>query len=512
MKATVRYFILCYLLVTCNVLSAQSSFYKKEMNVPTELGLNCKHISTFDSGMIVLVQYYDTSFVTFKNTVIKTDSDGNIQWTKRFLGTQSNEGFIAQCYDSGYVITWSEFSSGVNNIIVRLDMNGNVIYTKQISAVYPYSFLSESFLIPRRNGNLIVAGTVFDNSNSTYVWNVYELDTVGHILWSKGYNTNPAKNFLMDVDTLPSGDVMLFGTTYGMSPNQYNLVLTRITTSGNVIWSNEYATQGYDMKARSLVCLTDDHIYAAGAAFAMNSWISEVGLMRIDNTGNQEWTFKFNEGFGSLEPLLIASGSANSTVVCGMMVNGTFLLRSDTTGIIMSARSFPASHVKSMDTLSNGKYCFAGFDSTFGTPILFTTDQMGAGCYDTTVTVTKTPLTTVFTPFGNDTQVPMLDSDITVFPSTVLIQVIEGCIFEAIEETEEMRFQIYPIPCSNMITIESNTAPDAIEIFDVTGNQVYSNNQCGRRTVIEVALWSPGIYFVRLFDGQTIATGKIIVE
>lgn len=56
---------------------------------------------------------------------------------------------------------------------------------------------------------------------------------------------------------------------------------------------------------------------------------------------------------------------------------------------------------------------------------------------------------------------------------------------------------LYPNPASNLITIESETVLNTVEIYDYTGKKVYSKNINSSKTSIDVSTFSKGLYLVK---------------
>jgi len=73
---------------------------------------------------------------------------------------------------------------------------------------------------------------------------------------------------------------------------------------------------------------------------------------------------------------------------------------------------------------------------------------------------------------------------------------------------------IYPNPTANSFTIKINTPKEigVVEILNVVGEIVYSENLFGKNVYLIDANLAKGIYFVRVTDDERIAVRKLIVE
>ncbi len=71
---------------------------------------------------------------------------------------------------------------------------------------------------------------------------------------------------------------------------------------------------------------------------------------------------------------------------------------------------------------------------------------------------------------------------------------------------------ILPNPVSDVLHIRSEIQIDNINIFNILGQNRYSNDSITPNTSIDMNQWEKGIYFVHLISGESKATYQIVVE
>ena len=71
---------------------------------------------------------------------------------------------------------------------------------------------------------------------------------------------------------------------------------------------------------------------------------------------------------------------------------------------------------------------------------------------------------------------------------------------------------LYPNPVSDKLTIESQDVIDFVEIYNLMGALVYSQNDCGDKVEIDTADLPSGIYFVRLTTGDGTQVRRFVKE
>ncbi|MDR1725483.1 MAG: T9SS type A sorting domain-containing protein [Bacteroidales bacterium] len=71
---------------------------------------------------------------------------------------------------------------------------------------------------------------------------------------------------------------------------------------------------------------------------------------------------------------------------------------------------------------------------------------------------------------------------------------------------------VYPNPAKEQIMLASSYKMNRVEIYNVLGQQVYSNNVNGISTSVNIADFAAGQYVVRMYTEGGVATKKIVVE
>ena len=78
-------------------------------------------------------------------------------------------------------------------------------------------------------------------------------------------------------------------------------------------------------------------------------------------------------------------------------------------------------------------------------------------------------------------------------------------------EVTEQFVRIYPNPAQNQLTIEAEIGAQ-IKMLDITGRTVFQQKQQTLKDVIDIKIWSKGVYFVEARTEQMSTTNKIIIQ
>jgi len=138
---------------------------------------------TFDGGFIIAGRsgsnYYDMDIA-----LIKTDSAGNLEWGKRAGGTNCDEAnSVKQLKNGGYILTGYTASFGLlpRGFIMKADASGNIQSFKTFEA---YGQESGNDIELTNDGGYIIAGTRSDSTRHGFI---LKLDSLENLQWSKSF-------------------------------------------------------------------------------------------------------------------------------------------------------------------------------------------------------------------------------------------------------------------------------------------------------------------------------------
>ena len=85
--------------------------------------------------------------------------------------------------------------------------------------------------------------------------------------------------------------------------------------------------------------------------------------------------------------------------------------------------------------------------------------------------------------------------------------------YDAVEENKDSEISIYPNPGNNTLNICTTLQNACVEVYDMNGRLVYSQEITENTTAINAKNWSDGIYLWKVIsDGKEVESGKWIKE
>jgi hypothetical protein len=224
--------------------------------------------------------------------LVKTDGDGNMQWSRTYGGTGYDYAYsVVQTTDGGYAIAGTIEGSGsdYNFWLVKTDSLGNM----QWNAVYGGSRSDDAYsVIQTSDGGYALAGETWISSSRCAFWLV-KTDSSGNMQWSHTYG-GAYEDYASSVIQTSDGGYAIVGTTWPSSTAYSDVWLVRTDSYGNVLWDKKYLGTGSANDYGYSVIQTNDGGYAI-AGKTQVSGIPEYKclLVKTDSNGNTQWIGKY---------------------------------------------------------------------------------------------------------------------------------------------------------------------------------------------------------------------------
>ena len=146
--------------------------------------------------------------------MIRTDENGNLEWTRYFGGYATQNGAVRSTLD-GSIFTWSsyleEFTTNDEEemLLRKWDGDGNVVWEYRSPSLY-FGSSFDMEVLP--TGHIIT--THVDGITSRLM----KFSSEGDSLWSRGYSVTNGQNYLYDVTPTSDGGFVCTGLAYRFAP------------------------------------------------------------------------------------------------------------------------------------------------------------------------------------------------------------------------------------------------------------------------------------------------------
>ncbi len=506
-----------YILITLTLcspsLTGQSIFQKTYGGGFGDWAYSIKQ--TMDDGFIIAGATNSFTLSWYHDLyLIKTDSDGNLVWSKSYGGDEGNEtgNSVIQTEDEGFIVVGSTLSFGPGGgdvYLIKTNNEGDTMWSKTFGEEQNDG--AES-IIRTFDGCYVITGyTGGGTSNSDYDILLAKFDITGTVLWSKRYGGQD-DDYGKSVQQTSDGGYIIIGHGLGFGSGNWEVYLIKTDENGNILWTKTYGDVNADYS--SDVQLTDDGGFILTGYYG-GSTASEPGsfLIKTDAIGNIAWSKLY--GFTSKAVQKVSDGGF---VITGIINGNACLVKTNSTGDTIWTKTYGGSDpddAYSVIQLNNGGFAMTGSFKSYpinyyGDVYLIKTDSNGySGCFETSyfpsvldVEISFSTATLQMNQTGNSAStstVTVNDGNETILCSTTEIH-------EHIPN--EIALNIYPNPSKSETTIQSNIylTNATLVIFNSVGERITQKSNISGNTInLKLDNFKPGIYFIHINEGNNVS-------
>jgi hypothetical protein len=240
---------------------------------------------TLDSGYIITGTTGSFGAGGYDVCLIKTDASGNLSWTKTFGSINVEWGvFIQQTTDGGYIIVGDEngFGAGDYDIfLIKTDSAGNLMWTKTFGGI---NLENSAGVQQTADGGFIIVGET--KSFGAGLKDVYliKTDSVGDSLWTKVYG-GAADDFGQSVRQTSDSGYIVSGITGSFGFGLYDAYLIKTNSTGDTLWTKTFGGPNVDL-SYSVQQTLDGGYIVAGNTGSFGAGQDDIYLIKTDSMGN----------------------------------------------------------------------------------------------------------------------------------------------------------------------------------------------------------------------------------
>jgi len=293
-----------------------------------------------------------------------------VRWAVTFGGTNIEYGnAVCLSPDGGYVITGVTESYGAGSwdaYLIKTDSSGDTLWARTFGGIHTDQGCSVQ---PTADGGYVITG-IADSSVSQDIW-LIKTDAEGNQVWARTFG-GPDADHGYSVQPTSDGGYIIVGETWSFA-NKYDACLIKTDASGTEEWTETFGGAGFD-EFYSVRQTADGGYVVAGGTEPESAGLSDVWLIKVDESGDEEWTKTFggsgNDYANSVEQTsdggFIVVGSTNSY---GAGYFDAYLTKTDADGNQVWAKTFGGTGGEggaSVRQTSDGGYVIAGSTESFG--------------------------------------------------------------------------------------------------------------------------------------------------
>jgi len=414
---------------------------------------------TSDGGYIITGYSNRTIAGDYDIHLIKTDSNGDLEWSKTYGGPLTQWGLdVKQTSDDGYIIT--------GDYLFKVDETGNIEWDKAFGGTF-YSVqetLDSGYVTV---GNKLIGSTfdiLFVKTNGN-----------GDTLWTRTYGGGDYE-WGTSVSLTSDSGFIIAGYTISFGAGSQDVYLIRTDDLGHIIWSKTYGGSSSD-RAYSVVQTVDGGFLVSGDTESFGAGNGDIYLIKTDLNGDVLWSKTI--GGPSYEQGYQVEEIANDNIV-----------------IVGGFSSFGVGESSSIIKV--------------GPDGVLECNQLSAN--------TSVGLPSTIEGSGTSVSSGLITNNINLsFISQITGDTLICSTVGMTESEKPSSIRVYPNPLTDIAIIEFESANADKYILDLHSSKgqrvMHINNIIDGHVEIRRGNLASGLYFFQLrTDGQIIATGKMIIE
>ncbi len=523
MKSKILFIALFFIACSCSV-TAQATFQK------TYGGNNIGYANvihqTTDGGFILVGTTNNNGTDSSNVYLIKTNSSGDTVFAKIYGGSGDESGYnVQQTTDGGFIIIGNSdvFGAGLWDIyLIKTNSSGDVLWTKTYGGTdqdYGYSVQQTT------DGGYILAGVrnnPFGFDNDLYL---IRTNSTGDTLWTKIYGAGNHDEGYSVLQTSDGGFIVA-GTTVSFGSGNSDVYLIKTNSDGDTLWTKTYGGTNADY-CYEIQKTTDGGYILIGESLSFGAGVWNAYLIKIDGDGTVTWSKTY--GGASITYMRSVQQTTDGGYILGGSTNNfgaggfdMYLVKTDSMGSLLWSKAYGDTleeHGNYAVQNADGGYTITGYAQSFGAGninvYLVKTDANGnTDCNQSDAATIESLANTVT---GNTMSIVSVPSNVFVTaPATVTHDggaVTPLCLGSLAEEIKSKKntINIYPNPSTinESITVNSNASIYEVLIANVLGQIIYQAKPHADNFSFQ--LDEAGIYFVRLKTNDSSFVEKIIV-
>lgn len=261
-----------------------------------------KSVQQTSDGGYIIAGYKFSSGNGYDSWLIKTDENGNEQWSKTFGGTGEDRAeYVQQTSDGGYILAGYASSSGtgMDAMLIKTDANGN----QQWNRTFGGRGSDEARSVQQTlDGGYILAAKIFEDddamlikidANGNHQWSMrFGREYTGKVLQPPGTFVANASDESYFVQQTKDGGYILAAKTQSTYGDALSLTedvwIIKTDADGKEQWSKIF--DGANIGQIYSVHQTSDGGYILAGYTELRTGNNDAWLIKTDENGNQQWS------------------------------------------------------------------------------------------------------------------------------------------------------------------------------------------------------------------------------
>ena len=346
-------------------------------------------VATSDGGYAIAGGKYPSDAEEADLWLVKTDSFGNVDWTRTYGGPDYDfVHSLVETSDGGYAMAGDTGPYSATDFwLVKTNESGNLIWNQTYGGRWSEEengYDRAQSLVETSDGGYAIAGYSGQWASTLHL---IKTDALGNMEWNQTY-ASKMSGFPSLIRPITCSMVATSDQGYALAGNfDFDFWLIKTDVSGNVEWNQTYGGSAYDF-ACSLVTTSDKGYALAGYSCVSGpNGVGKFCVVKIDEFGSMLWNQTYGDGDAWAWSLVAVSDGGYAiagTTTSSASGEDFWLVKIDEFGNMEWNQTYGGTGIDRayslVETLDGG-YAIAGDTYSFGAGIvdfwLVKTDEKG---------------------------------------------------------------------------------------------------------------------------------------
>ncbi len=271
--------------------------------------------------------------------VVKLNSEGSVVWTKTFTDVAGYNNTSAVETKSGEIAIVTT-SSSEDVLFLKLDAKGNILVQKTYGGNgkdWPTQIVQTS------DAGFIIAGNTTSFSEGQGQGLILKIDASGSVKWATTLTEVNTEDQVLACELGDNG-IMVACSTTTIGAGDVDILVCKLNASGSLSWARTFGGTNEDV-ATSIASASGTECVVAGYTSSLGAGNDDCFVMRINSSGGVVWSNTYGTGYNE-EWYGMTKASDSGFVVAGLTLgfdaknDDVFLAKLNAGGAVQWAETF----------------------------------------------------------------------------------------------------------------------------------------------------------------------------
>ena len=250
-------------------------------------------VQAFDGGFLLAGSTGTNGNGNSDGYLVKIDSTGNYLWSKMYGGLEIETfNSIIETQDSGIVMVGTTNSTGTGGYeiyVVKTDSLGNLLWTKTFGG-FDWEFGNS--VVETNELLLLIGGETFSFGQGNNDMYIIRTDKNGDSLWTKTYGGKEEEACRKAIE-LPNGDLAFCGYSSSYGKGKKDMYVITANSLGDTLWTKTFGGSKDD-EANDIIHCIDDEFLIVGYSSSFGNGGKDYSVYKIRTDGNLNWNIDYS--------------------------------------------------------------------------------------------------------------------------------------------------------------------------------------------------------------------------